>query len=57
MPEVGRDEPVPNNRMNPTGPIGPCCIVASACVVNLTEGQVLHSPARRVMREPLAGTH
>ena len=25
----------PNNRMNPTGPIGPRCIGAFACVIGL----------------------
>jgi hypothetical protein len=43
----------PNNRMNPTGPIGPRCIGAFAFVVGLAAEWVLHGPARRVMREAL----
>jgi len=49
---VGVERPLPTIT-NPTGPIGPRYISASACVVGLIVKQVLHGPARRVMRVPL----
>ena len=45
----------PNNRMNPTGLIGPRSIGIPASAVGLVVEQVLHESARRVMRMPLGG--
>jgi hypothetical protein len=45
----------PNNRMNPTGPIGPRCIRGSAFADGLVVKWVLFGPARGVMRVPLCG--